>query len=134
MVKDFMSRPIVKDEVQITIPSGKYDDPKMTISEKVDVVPGNYTVPDPDPALVDIRHATLINGVMQPIVLKDGTILDGKTPLALPAEHEEKDKYAAVKAFIAALNRPDAQANFVPYQNQNPANPLDPLQPVPLPG
>ena len=129
-----MSRPIVKDEVQITIPSGKYDDPKMTISEKVDVVPGNYTVPDPDPALVDIRHATLINGVMQPIVLKDGTILDGKTPLALPAEHEEKDKYAAVKAFLGALNRPDAQANFVPYQGQNPANPLDPLQPVPLPG
>ena len=106
----------------------------MKISEKVDVVPGNYTVPDPDPALVDIRHATLINGVMQPIVLKDGTILDGKTPLALAPEHQEEDKYGAVKAFLAALNRPDAQANFVPYQNQNPGDPLQPGQPGGLPG
>ena len=87
MVKDFMSRAVVKDSVEIIIPKGKYDDVKAKVSEKVDVVPGNYTVPDPDPALEDIRRATLINGVMQPIVLKDGTILDGKTPLALPAEH-----------------------------------------------
>ena len=38
-----------------------------------------------DPAIEDIRRVTMINGVVQPITLEDGTVLDGKNPYVLEA-------------------------------------------------
>ena len=40
---------------------------------------------DADPAFEDIRRVDMVNGVVQPITLADGTVLDGKTPYTLEA-------------------------------------------------
>ena len=78
-----MNRPIAMDSVDIYVPAGKIDDPKMKITPKVDVEEGNYVLTDADPAIEDIRRVTMINGVVKPITLSDGTVLDGKTPYML---------------------------------------------------
>ena len=78
-----MNRPIARDVVDIYVPSGKIDDPKMKVTEGVQIEEGSYVLADTDPAIEDIRRVTMINGIVKPITLEDGTVLDGKTPYNL---------------------------------------------------
>ena len=49
-----------------------------------------------DPAMEDIRRVTMINGVVKPITLEDGTVLDGTTPYVLESVPVQQDNDASV--------------------------------------
>lgn len=64
LVVDYMNRPIARDSVDIFVPAGKIDDPKMKVTEKVQIEEGSYVLTDADPAFEDIRRVDMVNGVV----------------------------------------------------------------------
>ena len=44
MVLDYVNRPIANDRVDLFVPAGKIDDPKLQVTHKVEVDPRNYVM------------------------------------------------------------------------------------------
>ena len=112
MVIDYANRPIPTETIDFYVPHDKIDDPKLKVSQKVEIDPKTYKVEYLDPAKQDIRHVTLINGIIQPVILDDGQILDGQTPLipVHPVPYEEPIEVEVVEG------EPDEDSDEVIYE------------------